>query len=166
MRLPRRPRRRRTGQVEFRETHELPHALPARVDLDVFDAAPGKARIDGKQAHECEENCFRDESGNPFEVEDLLELLGDLFNGIDVICSEDAALLGVAAKILTFSGPAGQRAVAGSPLVGMGAEPARIQYDIIDLPGTLREEAFHRIGRTAPHDHERLNDGIKTGSRQ
>jgi hypothetical protein len=116
----------------------------------------GKARIDGKQADECEENCFRDESGEPLGIEELIELLDDLFGDVEVICSQDAALLGVAAKILTFSGAANQRATAGSPLIGMGFEPATIRYDIIDPPGSLREEAFHRIGRTPPRLHDRL----------
>jgi Zn-dependent M28 family amino/carboxypeptidase len=123
----------------------------------------GKARIDGKRADECEENCLRDETGNPFPIEDLVELLGDLFNNIDVICSQDAPLLGVAAKILTFGGPAGQRDVAGSPLVGMGMQSATIQYDIIDPPGSLRDEAFQRI--QGPSGQPRI-DRIYGGSKQ
>jgi hypothetical protein len=120
----------------------------------------GKARIDGKQADECEDNCFRGERGEPLPIGDLLELLGDLFNDIDVVCSQDAALLGVASKILTFSGPANQRALAGSPLVGMGVESATIQYDIIDPPGSLRDDAMRRIGRTpAGEKLDRLDTG-------
>jgi hypothetical protein len=130
------------------------YAAPNNFLLANLQSDKGKARVDGLRANECEENCFRDEAGNPFEAEDLLDLLGDLFHDVQVVCSEDAALLGVASKHLTFGGPAGQRAVAGSPLVGMGFEPAVIQYDIIDPPGTLREESFGRIGRTVPRDRD------------
>jgi hypothetical protein len=119
----------------------------------------GKARIDGKQADECEENCFRDELGNPLDLEDLFGLLDDLFEDVDIRCSQDAALLGVASKILTFSGLPNQRALAGSPLVGMGVERARIQYDLIAPPGSLREQAFQRIGRELPREHDRLDAG-------
>jgi hypothetical protein len=108
----------------------------------------GKARIDGKQANECEENCFRDEGGEPLDIDELLELLGDLFNQVDVRCSEDAALLGVAAKILRFTG--GSIDLAGSELVGMGTESAFIRFDAVGAPPTLREDAYRRIRPTQP----------------
>jgi hypothetical protein len=121
----------------------------------------GKARIAGLRADECEDNCFRDPGGEPLDIEDLIELLGDLFNETDVICSEDAALLGLAAKYLSFSGPAGQREVAGSNLVGMGTQSANILFDVIDPPGSLRLDTYNSIGRDASRGAERAERSLE-----
>ena len=51
--------------------------------------------------------------------------------------SEEAPLLGVAAKILAFSGVNVAHAYAGMTLVGQGTEIGVIQADIVDMPGTL-----------------------------
>lgn len=55
-------------------------------------------------------------------------------------CSQEASLLGVSAKWLSFSAaPPAQIDYAGSPLIGMSVQSGTIQYDIIAPPGTLRD---------------------------
>jgi hypothetical protein len=121
----------------------------------------GKARIDGKQADECEENCLRTITGDLMDLEDIIDLLGDLFGEVDIVCSRDASLLGVAAKHITFSG--GTQAVAGSNLVGMGFEDGQIRFDAgTTPPGSLREEAYRRIGLEAPRES---TDALRPPSR-
>jgi hypothetical protein len=84
----------------------------------------GKARIDGVQSDVCDEwYCDR---------------ILDNFESAE--CSVDAPLLGVAAKVLAFSGASTGTAYAGSTLVGQGTEPGRIYADIFELPGTLLGE--------------------------
>ena len=66
-------------------------------------------------------------------------------NGIasPVVCgdeSEDAALLGVAKKVLAFSGACTGLAEAGMTLVGMGEEDATILYDIAEPPDELMND--------------------------
>jgi hypothetical protein len=61
----------------------------------------GKARIDGKQADECEENCFREEDPKFSPDSQTAGFLDDLLD-LEFVCSNDAAILGVAAKILRF----------------------------------------------------------------
>ncbi len=51
--------------------------------------------------------------------------------------SEDVAILGVAAKILQFSGATDGVAYAGMNLVGSGEQSASIQYDVIPPPDDL-----------------------------
>jgi hypothetical protein len=61
-------------------------------------------------------------------------------NGVQsTLCdySEEAPLLGVAAKILAFSGVNVAHAYAGMTLVGQGTQIGVIQADIVDMPGTL-----------------------------
>jgi hypothetical protein len=123
------------------------YGAPNNMLLGNMQSDKGKARIDGKQANECEENCLRTVTGDLMELEDIIDLLGDLFGEVDIRCSIEASLLGVAAKHLTFAG--GARAVAGSNLVGMGCQSATIRTDLIDPPSTLREDAYSRIGRDA-----------------
>jgi hypothetical protein len=119
----------------------------------------GKARIDGKQADECEENCFHEEPPPPpvFAPDNQTAgFLDDLLD-LEFICSEDAAILGVAAKILRF----GNNTIdyAGSELVGMGAESAFIVYDVVGPPDSLREEAYERIRAEAERKSNRLGSG-------
>jgi hypothetical protein len=89
--------------------------------LGVLGTDKGKARIDGVASEECDE-CF-----------DVLTCDDGTCEFVEVceIESEDAALLGVAAKILSFSGGVTGTAVAGMTLVGMGTESAYISYDNI-----------------------------------
>lgn len=123
------------------------YAAPNNMLLPNLQSDKGKARIDGKQADECEENCLREITGELMTLEDIIDLLGDLFGEVDIICSQDASLLGVAAKHLAFTG--GARATAGSNLVGMGTQEGKIKVDILDPPGSLRDDAYSRIGRDA-----------------
>ena len=57
-------------------------------------------------------------------------------------------LLGVAAKMLAFSGGGNGFAAAGTTLVGQGEEPATILFDIAEIPGELNidDGAIDRIG--------------------
>jgi hypothetical protein len=135
------------------------YGAPNNMLLVNMQSDKGKARIDGKQANECEENCLRTVTGDLMTLEDILELLGDLFGEVDIRCSVDASLLGVAAKHLAFSN--GGRATAGSNLVGMGTQSARIYTDLIDPPGTLREDAYNRIGR----DATKINSSVRPSDR-
>jgi hypothetical protein len=85
----------------------------------------GKARINGLQADRCDHNCF-----------DKLDGFDDFF-GLEFVCSENSALLGVAAKTLSFNAGSGDVEEAGSNLVGLGFQSAKIKYDIIAPPGNL-----------------------------
>jgi hypothetical protein len=107
----------------------------------------GKARIDGLGSQVCDINCIRGTDGFPVqEVLDILEL--------PYRCSYDAALLGVAAKVLQFSGTDGRRAMAGSNLVGMGEESGseKIKYDVTTPPSELREDSHARLGSRVTKD--------------
>ena len=55
------------------------------------------------------------------------------------LCPEsvDAPLLGVAAKILAFSGTQATIATSGTTLVGQGKEVGMIYVEIVEMPGTL-----------------------------
>ncbi|MCH7597239.1 MAG: hypothetical protein IID35_11875, partial [Planctomycetes bacterium] len=87
----------------------------------------------GQRSTICDVNCVRAE----------LDI-----NGTDWgVCSYDASLIGVVAKILEFSGPVtGRRAMSGRSLVGAGTQNAEILYDIIAPPGELRDEAYEDLG--------------------
>ena len=52
--------------------------------------------------------------------------------------SVDAALLGVAAKMLAFSGAGSGLSIGGTTLVGQGEQPATILFDVIEPPGELK----------------------------
>jgi hypothetical protein len=75
--------------------------------------------------------------------------------------SEDAPLLGVAAKILAFSGPSTAHAYAGMTLVGQGTEIGVIQADIVEMPGTLIDpsEDDPIISRPLAPVSKRVNPG-------
>jgi hypothetical protein len=118
----------------------------------------GKARINGLQANECEENCFRDMEPPPPPADGGNQTAGFLDDLLDLefICSDDAAILGVAAKTLRF----GNNTIdyAGSELVGMGIESAFILYDVVGPPGTLREDTYNRI-QPLPSKSTRIDGG-------
>lgn len=92
-----------------------------------LQADKGKARIDGIRSDVCDVNCIRDGSLDGLDIDDVLDILG-----IEHVCSYDAALLGVVAKVLAFNG---DLAMAGRNLVGMGQQGAFVKYDIIEPPG-------------------------------
>jgi len=108
----------------------------------------GKARIDGVQDDRCDDGFC--ESG--------VQTLG---------CSQDAALLGVVAKELAFSGVLARTARSGRNLVGMGTENAFIDYAIARPPGTLRTDAYDRIGQLVPvtGDDTRTFESSKRGDK-
>jgi hypothetical protein len=134
--------------------------IPNNFLLVNLQSDKGKARIDGKQADECEENCFR-QMDPPFAPPDnqTAGFLDDLLD-LEFICSDDAAILGVAAKTLRF----GNNTVdyAGSELVGQGVERAFIAYDVVGPPGTLREDTYNRI-RAVPSKATRIEDTTDRG---
>jgi hypothetical protein len=121
----------------------------------------GKARIDGKQANECEDNCFHEEDPDFAPDNQTAGFLDDVLD-LEFVCSQDASLLGVAAKTLRFGGNSID--YAGNELVGMGVERASVFYDITDPPGSLRDEAFERIRRsTIEPKFDRPDGRIKHG---
>jgi hypothetical protein len=93
----------------------------------------GKARIDGVESEVCENCEFIRVCGetSPFTCEWI------------EVCefeSEDACLLGVAAKILDYSGTVSGRATAGNTIVGQGDDSATILYDIRSGPDTQTDK--------------------------
>jgi len=90
------------------------YPAPNQFVLRNLQTDKGKARIDGIASTVCDD-------------------LGDLEDPRDDILSQNAALLGVSYKILSFNGGA-STAYAGSNLVGMGRETALIQYDQNEEP--------------------------------
>jgi hypothetical protein len=66
-------------------------------------------------------------------------------------CSQNAALLGVAAKLMAFTGANPGFGMAGMTLVGMGEQSATILYDIIEPPGELVDDGGSAsVSRFAP----------------
>jgi hypothetical protein len=110
----------------------------------------GKARIEGLASQECDVD---------FDPSDGLALGEDPRDTV----SQDAALLGVAAKLLAFAAPNGN-AMAGMDLVGMGTEDATIQYDFQGGPPPespppppgggmqLRQKTFTTIDEVPPQE--------------
>lgn len=97
----------------------------------------GKARIDGMASFECDNRFV------PPNLQDaILQYLllhdrpGCYYTIND---SQYASLLGVAAKVLSFSGGATGRTWAGMNLVGAGQEAAQILYDIPGGPETATD---------------------------
>lgn len=89
----------------------------------------GKARIDGVQSDVCNSSelcCHLGVDRACFPAAD--------HPTIDPECSKPAAILGVADKILAFSGAAVGKTDAGMTLVGQGTESASIQRDVILPP--------------------------------
>ncbi len=102
----------------------------------------GKARINGMRSNVCDVNCFADRRLVTDEVgiEDILDLLG-----IDWVCSYDAALMGVEATYLSFTGASTGREAAGTNLFGMGLQRAFIKYDLVAPPGELTGESSTEV---------------------
>jgi hypothetical protein len=104
------------------------YGIPNNFLLPNLQTDAGKARVDGLRSELCDVDF---DPGNnddfPFPPGP-----GDPIDPRDVV-SQDAALLGLIAKYLTFDGGA-DFARAGGALVGMGTQPAIILYDAGDLP--------------------------------
>jgi hypothetical protein len=119
----------------------------------------GKARIDGVRSDDCDVNCVRQRPNErSLDIDFVLDILG-----IDHVCSYDASLLGVVAKHLAFSGPAGHRAHAGRTLVGMDREPGWIRWDIVGSPGTATSGA---VGLRGEGKAVKLSTGSRPPSGQ
>lgn len=119
-------------------------ALPNNFLIQQLHTDKGKARIDGVaspsvcDAPNC---CDRTDVDcqSQFEFEN---------NGLRApICSEDAPLLGVANKILAFSGAASATGYAGVTLTGQGIEVGEIDSDLPTAPEQATEPTDN-LGRT------------------
>jgi hypothetical protein len=122
--------------------------------IDNLQTNKGKARIDGMQSNVCNSPdlcCHLGVDRACFPAIDHPQ--------IDPECSKDAALLGVADRILYFSGFVTGRTDAGMTLVGQGTQEAVIHRDIIDPPEPL-------IGRDgSPIEDGAVRSGRKTRTR-
>ncbi len=128
--------------------------------IDLLNTNKGKARIDGVKSDSCEApgacccrrqcsitalDCVNSSDCPPFGAAPGIPQTCGLFNCFDPDCtvadfrrgtpdrdcSEDAALLGVSDKILTFGGALPARTDAGMTLVGIGTQSASIKMDPI-----------------------------------
>jgi hypothetical protein len=116
----------------------------------------GKARIDGVASFDCD-NLFV-----PPDLDDaILQYFLLLREGCNYTIndSQHVSLLGVAAKILSFSGGATGRTWAGMNLVGAGQEPAQILYDIPGGPETANDGS----DRSGTLNGTRTRVGTKSG---
>jgi PKD repeat protein len=95
--------------------YNVPHFI-----IDTLQTDHGKARVDGVESQVCDVDVVPGDGPLGWHPGDIV--------------SEDAALLGVIARLLTFDGGAGGYAAHGTNLVGMGYEPAVIEYDMMSLP--------------------------------
>ncbi len=138
----------------------------------------GKARIDGQASFECD-NLFVPPNLDDAILQWLLQndrescvptVAGEgNGNGLSHCCrytindSQYAALLGVAAKVLTFSGGATGKTWAGMNLVGAGQEAAQILFDVPAPPETSSD----RRGRNEvdpPSPHSSLRQTVRQGN--
>lgn len=116
----------------------------------------GKARIDGMQSFECD---------NLYVGNDLFDAILQAFLldregcNYDINDSQAASLLGVAAKIFSFSGGATGRTWAGMNLVGAGTEAAQILFDVPLPPETATDGS----GRPGTLSNGRSSLGTKSG---
>jgi hypothetical protein len=114
------------------------YGTPNHFLLNNLQTDKGKARIVGVESIVCDLNCIRDGDMKELDIDQILDILG-----IDHVCSYDAAILGVVAKVLAFSGASTGEAHAGRNLVGMNGsdlkDDAFIKWDIIAPPGTLED---------------------------
>jgi hypothetical protein len=116
----------------------------------------GKARIDGQESFECD-NLYVPGNLQDAILDHLLsQREGCLYNIND---SQAAALLGVAAKVFSFSGAATGKTWAGMNLVGAGVESAQILFDIPLPPQT----ATNGTGRPGTDSSGRNTLGTKSG---
>jgi hypothetical protein len=103
--------------------------------IDNLGTDKGKARIDGVESADfCDDEC---------EWRFICDLAGE-HQGCGWVwwCevrSKDASLLGVAGKVLAFSGAVGGSALSGTTLVGQGTEEGKIKYDVESSPDTLTD---------------------------
>lgn len=135
----------------------------------------GKARIDGMASFECD-NLFvpptLDEAIRQWllQQERLCERISSgqsnaagFPNGNHVCCeysindSQNVSLLGVAAKILNFSGAATGTTWAGMNLVGAGQQAAKILFDIPSPPEPARDGSIESSKNLS--ENNRVNSG-------
>jgi len=128
------------------------YADPNNFIIDNLQTDVGKARIDGITSTKCDNpdlNC--NPGANAGQIaEGTVPALG---------CSLNLPLLGVASKLLAISGTTcGDAAATGLSLVGLGAEPGAIIYDIVRGDGDLRSGSMGD-GASAPSAPEKPNIG-------
>lgn len=95
-------------------------SIGGHFDIDNLHTDKGKARIDGVASIVCDVDV--DPTDGPCGAHP------------DDVCSMDVALLGVAVKVLDFSGLVTGTALAGTTLVGAGYECTSILYDTLAGP--------------------------------
>jgi hypothetical protein len=105
-------------------------AIPNHFRRTALRTDKGKARLDGVESIECDYRalCGPVAVSKRFSGECQGGVAGGGPNGTILNQSEDAAILGLATKFLSFS-PSGDQATAGMNLVGSGEESATIQYE-------------------------------------
>ncbi len=138
---------------------------PNNFTIELLNTNKGYARINGVQADSCDApgSCCcvrRCSNGNNICENDnwcgtppnqgTCGLFGcfdpdcdqaDIRRGTpDRDCSENAALLGLSDKILTFGGAAPRRTDAGMTLVGIGTQPAAIRRTVIQPTAPLKDD--------------------------
>lgn len=123
-------------------------AQPNNFLLDQLQTDKGKARIDGLAGPSvCDDpNCC------PRGDEDCKRLFAFHNNGQRApMCSEDTPLVGVANKIIAFSGRSAARAYTGVTLSGQGLEAGQIDSDLPSQPEQAAEPPLGAsTGRIAP----------------
>jgi len=132
-------------------------AQPNNFLLSQLQTDKGKARIDGIASPSvCDApNCC------PRWDEKCKQSFEFYNNGLRApICSEDTPLVGVANKIIAFSGPSASMAYGGVTLTGQGFEAGRIDSDLPSQPEPAVESPEDRVTRGSgivePIDEQRL----------
>jgi hypothetical protein len=95
------------------------YIAPNHFLVNFLQTDAGKARLDGLASQECD------------------VLLCDLLDVFTPNCSTNAAILGIATKLIAFSGAGTGVAASSVNMAGMDTESATIQYDIIAPPGEV-----------------------------
>ncbi len=113
-------------------------AVPNHFTRAALRTDKGKARLDGVESTECDYADLCGETASAKRYNNECRFSAN---------SEDAALLGVVAKVLTFS-PSGDNALAGMNLVGMGTESADIHVDPMVGPDELQGAGRTSAART------------------
>jgi len=115
------------------------YGSPNQFGIQTLHTDKGKARIDGIASQLCDEGCRQ-----VWECDEA-PATGDVVAGMSQchwetrcdVQSADAALLGVEARRLAFSGAVSSMTASGTHLVGQGVQTAIIKHDIISPPETL-----------------------------
>jgi uncharacterized repeat protein (TIGR01451 family) len=130
------------NEVKFSETHRCItcwdqqllslYGTPNSFLLDHLQTDHGKARVDGKASQVC--NVDVDPGDGAFPPADPANPQPGESNHPDDVVSQDAALLGVTARMLTFDGAGGDAGAAGSNMWVLGCQDAEVQADEMSSP--------------------------------